>query len=169
MRIKRTCKICGDLFSAIKITQFFCSRKCFKRDYYLRTKSKANEEDRKKKFPTKACSFCEVESQLTFDPIESPQDFRMWGCPHCGATNEMIWENMHKVYSRQIIAQMLVTFQAKRDISNTITGHGQMELQVYHIPMSVPEQGNQSILVLACELMDMLSIQKQNRKKILFS
>jgi len=169
MRIKRACKICGDHFAAIKITQFFCSRKCFKRDYYLRTKEKAQVERKQQKYPTKSCVLCGVVSQLTFDPIESPQDFKTWGCPHCGATNELIWRHQHLLYSRQIIMNMLVTFQSHNETPNVIHGGGTIELQTYHIPITHPSDGNPSILVLACELMDMLSIQKRNRKKILFS
>ena len=90
MRIQRVCKICGRTFFAIKTTQFFCSRKCFKKDYYIKTKIKKQKQSRV--FPEKHCSYCGETSRLTFDPLEFPELFKDWACPKCGITNKMMWK-----------------------------------------------------------------------------
>ena len=90
MKIKRICKICGNSFNAIKTTQYFCGRKCFKRDYYLRVRAKEID-SQKLHFPMKKCSFCDTCTQLTFDPIHDPGALNSWFCPKCGVTAKDIW------------------------------------------------------------------------------
>ena len=165
MRIKRTCKICGDEFSAIKTTQFFCSRKCFKRDYYLRTKSKIVDTQLNPTYPIKKCSFCFESARLNFDPMRTPELFNAWGCPHCGATNQLIWEHQNNPNSYQIISKLLISMQ----LTAPITQQAEIQYQKYQIPIQRLEQGNPSVVVLTCETLNILDIQKKNRKKIVFS
>lgn len=164
MRIKRTCKICGDTFSAIKVTQFFCRRKCFKRDYYLRTKAKEVEMEQKPSYPVKKCGFCQISSRLSFDPLDNPEMFNAWGCPMCGATNKLIWEHQNRSNSYQIISQILVSMSSMQAPATLA-----VQYQTYQIPVQRLEHGNPSVVVLTCETLNILDIQKKDRKKILFS
>jgi hypothetical protein len=163
MQIKRQCKVCGKEFLAIKTTQFFCCRKCFKRSYYLTTKEKIIKQEQNPSYPIKRCSFCEATSQLNFDPLENPDLFDNWQCPKCGTTNKLIWKYNDNRNSHQIISSILVTFQ----ISATYNKIPQY--QVYKLPINNLEENNSSIVVMACEMADILDIRKNNRKRILFS
>lgn len=163
MQINRTCKVCPNKFSAIKVTQFFCSRKCFKKDYYLRTKSKIEDRIQNPTYPIKQCSFCETSSQLSFDPVESPQLFNAWGCPHCGATNRLVWQYGEKANSYQMLKSILITFH-----SNSVNSE-RIEPQPYRLPVMRPEHGNAKIVVMTCDIINIVDIQRNNRKKILFS
>lgn len=165
MRISRTCKICGDSFSAIKVTQFFCSRKCFKRDYYVRTKSKIQDTAQNPTYPTKGCAFCQVKSKLNFDPLDNPQLFNAWACPSCGATNQLVWEHQDNPNSYQIISSILL--QMATESSKPV--QLEVQYQTYQIPIQRLENGNPNVVVMTCETLDILNIQKKNRKKILFS
>jgi endogenous inhibitor of DNA gyrase (YacG/DUF329 family) len=165
MKINRTCKICGKQFQAIKTTQFFCSRKCFKRDYYARTKIKLQDSKQKPNFPIKICNFCEESSRLSFDPVISAHLYNAWACPKCGATNRLIWEHMHKPNSHQIISKILISFSSSFQVmQNTI-----IQRQTYHLPILRPEQGNPYVVIMTCENLNIVDIQKRNRKKIVFS
>ena len=82
MQLKRKCKICGKKFTAIKNTQFFCQRKCFKKDYYRRTKLKLAEIE--SRTPTFNCLVCGTITKLTFDPIKDEVSFGSFICPSCG-------------------------------------------------------------------------------------
>lgn len=166
MKIKRTCKICGDPFMAIKVTQFFCRRKCFKRDYYLRTKNRLQDKQLNPVFPGKECNFCLKKSSLGFDPLEFPKRFDSWGCPYCGATNSLIWEHQSNPNSYQIISQALLSIQMLSSINQKPV---QATYKTYNLPVNRLEQGNPNIVVLACEKMNIFDIQRSNRKKILFS
>lgn len=165
MRINRTCKICGDPFSAIKVTQFFCSRKCFKKDYYVRTKSKIQEAHQQPTFPIKGCAFCQMKSMLSFDPLDNPQMFNAWACPNCGCTNQLVWEHQNNSNSYQVISNILMSLQAASSQPVKI----EVQYQTYQIPITRLENGNKDVLVLTCETLDIIDIQKRNRKKILFS
>ena len=70
MEIKRQCKVCGVDFIAIKSTQFFHSRKCFKKDFYSRLKAKKADKEQNPVYPSKECGFCSKISRLDFDPIK---------------------------------------------------------------------------------------------------
>ena len=163
MMIDRICKICGKRFFAIKTTQFFCCRRCFKKDFYMRTKIKLQEQHQTPTYPKKYCDFCETMSELNFDPIALPRLFNTWRCPKCGVSNDLIWKNFEKPHSHQIISQILVS------MSNEIHQEVMPKYQVYHLPIARPEQGNPSIVTLTCEMLNILDIQKANRKKIIFS
>ena len=165
MRIQRKCKVCGEKFIAIKVTQFYCRRKCFKKDYYNRTKDKSQEKEDHPVYPTKTCSFCQIRSQLNFDPLHSPEAFNAWGCPHCGATNKLVWEYQHNSNSYQIISNILVSFQFNQSGATF-----QHQYQTYHLPIMRLGQGDPSVLTMTCEpLKKMEDIQKKDRKKLLFS
>jgi hypothetical protein len=109
MRIQKICKICQEPFTAIKTTQSFCKRKCFKRDYYLRTKLKQLDEDAHPVFPSKICSFCTKKFPVPFDPIQFPDLFNDLECPFCHATNVMIWKSMELDNSKQVIITMIAS------------------------------------------------------------
>lgn len=165
MKIIRTCKVCGDKFTAIKVTQFFCRRKCFKKDYYVRTKDKSQDTEQHPVYPTKTCSFCEISSQLDFDPVRAPEKFNAWGCPHCGATNQLVWEYQHETNSFQIISSILVSFQF-----NTINcSVHPPQFQTFRLPVVRPGLENSTILVMSCEPMDFAETQKRDRKKLSFT
>jgi len=163
MKMKRICKICGKSFFAIKVTQFFCCRNCFKKDYYSRTRVRINEEKHNPSYPIKKCNFCSKPSKLNFDPIELPKLFDAWGCPYCGATNKVVWEHHNDPNSHQIIQKMLVSFHSQDSFQKII------QYQTYQLPIKRLEQGNPSIVVMTCEKLNIVDIQRKNRKKILFS
>lgn len=167
MRIKRKCKICGKDFVAIKVTQFFCSRKCFKKDYYLRTKSRLSEQEHNPSYPTKKCCFCSEVSKLTFDPIKFPKLFDDWGCPFCGTTNKLVWENFDNPNSRQIISQIIVSF--KYSSSTIMQQPAAQTYRTYQLPIGGLERKDTPIIIMPCERMSIFDIQKKNRKRILFS
>ena len=163
MRISRLCKICGKEFSAIKVTQFFCSRKCFKRDYYLRTRLRIQEQEQNPHYPIQRCSYCCELSSLNFDPTENPRLFDSWGCPHCGLTNQIMWKYSDNPNSFEIITSILVTFQAQTVFqSNTVS-------IPFRLPAGNPEKADPNIIVMTCDPLNISDIQKKNRKKILFS
>lgn len=163
MKINRTCKICGKSFSAIKVTQFFCCRKCFKRDYYLRTKASIQEQQQHPNYPIKRCSYCEIQSRLNFDPVKNPDKFDAWQCPHCGTTNGLIWKYQDTPNSHQIIGNILISFKT------ILTREPAPQPQVYRIPIAKPGYCNPSIVVMTCDELNILDLQKKDRKKLLFS
>lgn len=166
MKIHRHCKICGNSFVAIKVTQFFCRRKCFKKDYYLRTKNRIQDREQNPVFPTKECGFCSKVSKLNFDPVDNPKMFDSWECPYCGASNSLVWKHQGNPNSYQIISQVVISFQM---FSSSIVHDIRPVYQTYQLPINRIEKGNPSIVVLACEKMNIFDIQRNNRKKILFS
>ncbi len=163
MRINRTCKICGDQFSAIKRTQLFCKRKCFKRDYYLRMRADQQEEESRPNYPTKKCGFCENSSQLNFDPVKSRDKFNAWSCPHCGVTNRLLWDYRDQPNSYQVISRIMITIKRSTPVPAPQVYH------VYRLPVPRLEQGNKHVVVMTCETLDILKIRKQDRKKIVFA
>ena len=166
MKMLRRCKICGKEFTAIKSTQFFCSRKRFKKAFYQKTKEHIQEMRNKGPvYPSKECSFCLKTSKLNFDPVDKPKLFDSWGCPYCGATNKLVWENQDKPNSYQIISQILVTIHSTTIIQQPC----QKVYMTYHLPVNRLDQGNPSFLIMACDKLDIFDIQRKNRKKISFS
>lgn len=161
--MKRNCKVCGNPFMAIKVTQFFCNRKCFKRDYYLRVKGRLQDIEDKRLFPLKECNFCLQKSRLAFDPMDNKKMYDSWGCPFCGATNTLIWEHQSNPNSYQIIRELLVSFQFS--VMQT-----QPVYQTYQLPIHRLDQGNPSVITMPCDRLDISEIhQSRNKKKILFS
>lgn len=109
MRILTTCKTCGVPFTAVKETQHYCSRSCFKRSYYKQARETLKKELANPKYPKKFCSFCGHETQLTFDPIKNEKAFNDFQCPNCSVTNAMIWKNSGEANSQQIIRNIIIT------------------------------------------------------------
>ena len=163
MRIKRLCKTCGKPFWAKKSTQFFESRICFKKNYYERTQNKLKDDGRNPHYPIKKCGFCGESAKLSFDPLKNPELFNTWECPHCKVTNILIWKYQNKLNSHQIISSILIE-TTSQIIQNTTP-----QYQTYHLPVMRPEQGNDSIVVLTCDVLNIFDIQRKNRRKITFS
>jgi hypothetical protein len=92
MVIIRACKICGKIFSAQMITNIFCCRKCFKKDYYRRMKVLEKHQNNNPKFPSKRCASCGSITQLEFDPKKHPHLFDIWRCPDCNISNKDTWK-----------------------------------------------------------------------------
>ena len=88
MRLQRKCKVCGESFTAIKHTQYFCKRRCFKKDYYQRTKKR--NAALKKLRPSYNCSVCGNRSEITFDPVKKDKLFSGLICPFCGIPHTVI-------------------------------------------------------------------------------
>lgn len=105
MKIQRNCKVCETPFLAIKETQQFCERRCFKRDYYLRTRRKMLEELANPTFPKKKCDFCLETSVLDFDPIKFPKLFNNFKCLFCNVSNILVWTHSNNPNSHQIISE----------------------------------------------------------------
>lgn len=165
MKAIRKCKVCGNEFTAKKTTQFFCQRKCFKKDFYIRTKNRLQEiKDRGPNYPSKECGFCFKVSKLPFDPIKDFTKYNSWGCPYCGATNRMMWTYKDSPNSYHIIEQLLITVR-----SSVITSPEEQRHEVFQLPVRRLEQGNPSIVVLSCEKMNISDVQRKDRKRILFS
>lgn len=100
MRIQRNCKVCHTPFTAIKETQIFCRRACFKRDYYLRKKAETSKDAANPKFPLYSCGLCETKTQLDFDPIKHLLLFENYKCPNCNVRKRDLWQhNVHFVFT----------------------------------------------------------------------
>jgi transcription elongation factor Elf1 len=109
MKLKRKCKICGKSFTAIKNTQFFCQRKCFKKDYYQRTKKKLAELEARR--PTFTCAVCDTTTKLDFDPIKDEVSFGLLICTNCGIPRRVALkesDNPHFVLGDPYIEQFII-------------------------------------------------------------
>ena len=156
MQIPRLCKTCRSNFVARKTTQYFCTRKCFKRNLYLLTKEQAQKEKNNSCNPIKKCDVCQESSQLDFNPLHSPRLFDEWRCPYCGASNKLIWEYRYNPNSYQIIQSILVSIQY------TVS---QNQYQTYRIPITGLEETKDSpIVTMPCETLDFFEIRNQERR-----
>jgi hypothetical protein len=163
MVIKRVCKSCGNEFEAIKMNQFFCSRNCFKKDYYLKNRVKIEKSIRKPHFPKKKCGFCGNEEQLDFDPIKNPNRFSEFECANCGATNKMLWKYEDCEDYREEILKLLAIKRKSKKKKVVIE-----DRKIYHIPRYRPEECSSNILVLSCEVITSMDVKKLSRKKMTF-
>ena len=121
MKIQKFCENCKNEFTAIKVTQKFCCRKCFKQDYYLRQQKRIKEELANPVYPIKICPFCEDKFELNFDPIKFPKLFDSMRCPSCNIANELIWKNIEEPNSRQVIQrQLLASLRTSKQRTVTI-------------------------------------------------
>lgn len=91
--------------------------------------------------------------------------FNAWACPNCGCTNQLVWEHQDKSNSYQIISNILVSMASLTSKPVTL----EVQYQTYSIPITKLENGNKDVLVLTCETLDIVNIQKRDRKKILFN
>jgi len=86
--IRKNCKTCGVEFDAIKDGQYFCTRKCFKRDYYKRNKARLA--ILAKARPVYRCGACKHAAEVPFDPIKYPKKFTKYKCPNCDKSRQDI-------------------------------------------------------------------------------
>ena len=121
MKIERKCKVCKVDFTAIKTTQKYCSRKCFKKDYYLKTKKKKQYELNNPVYPHKICSYCGKTHELSFDPIVYPKLFNNFTCTNCGVPTELLMKYATEVNSFQKVTQEMFTALNSYSIEGTIT------------------------------------------------
>ena len=75
------CKTCKEEFTPKSERNIFCSRKCFKKDFYHR--KKAEELISIKTFPCFICPSCGNKVQLEFDPVKEGQNWLDFVCPGC--------------------------------------------------------------------------------------
>lgn len=78
MRIERLCKFCKKKFYAGKRKQLFCSRKCFKQNYYNLKRL-----DTLSNFPLYRCPKCGESTKLNFDPSKKGVNWIGFKCPWC--------------------------------------------------------------------------------------
>lgn len=78
--IKIICITCEKKFFPKSERNRFCSRRCFKKDFYKRKKAL---ELTKKKFPTFNCPSCWKQIDLDFDPIKEEKKWTKFYCPFC--------------------------------------------------------------------------------------
>lgn len=116
MTLIRVCKACGASFSAIKETHHYCCRKCFKKDYYTRTRDKIKArliyDMAHPVYPTRICDFCGYESSLEFDPTKEEYRFDTWECPCCHVPNSLLWRYQDNFNSYQKIACAMASVQS---------------------------------------------------------
>jgi hypothetical protein len=85
MHIERNCKYCKVKYFAQKKKQNFCSRKCFKQNYYYLRRLEALEN-----FPIYKCPKCEKMTKLNFDPCKNSAEWINYKCPWCNNTGTVI-------------------------------------------------------------------------------
>lgn len=85
MRIKKKCRVCDTPFVAIKTNQYFCSRKCFKKDYNARKREerRVDRETNPARFGYYNCTFCGEKTILPFSPKRYKAQFETYKCPVC--------------------------------------------------------------------------------------
>ena len=76
---------CGNEFVPKKGNQMFCSRKCFKKEYYQRKK----EEEKNPKFPVYRCPDCGFIEELDFNPVDDIDRWLGYMCPNCGMSRDI--------------------------------------------------------------------------------
>lgn len=86
---KIPCKTCGHNFTPKSSKNIYCSRKCFKKDYY-RNKRVNNV----KKFPVFICKGCQSKFVLDFDPVKKSNKWLGFKCPNCNALTINVSENV---------------------------------------------------------------------------
>jgi len=123
MRIQRNCKVCGTEFTTVNTSKVFCHRKCFKKDYYKRTKKR--EDKIKKRLPDYVCGVCGNKSKLptNLSTRDGERQFSSFICPFCGiprsAVVEMEWEMKSKEFT--VGNSMTTQFVVSSAITTTST------------------------------------------------
>lgn len=74
------CKTCGKIFFPKSERNKFCSRRCFKKDFYHRKKA---EELSAQKFPEFVCPKCGQDIILGFDPTKDTMRWLHYSCNGC--------------------------------------------------------------------------------------
>ena len=98
--VKIICKTCKKLFLPKSEKHIFCTRKCFKKDFYHRKKA---EELSNKKFPTFICPNCQRIVELDFDPVKEQKKWANFSCPHCS----VLFINVSEYISTQDVPMAL--------------------------------------------------------------
>lgn len=91
-----SCQVC---FTPKSLNNVFCSRKCFKKDFYHRKKA---EELSNKKFPIFLCPSCRSKIALDFDPASEngSEQWLKFKCPACNVlminvSDSIVAEDLH--------------------------------------------------------------------------
>lgn len=95
MQIATKCKVCEKPFTAIKHTQLFCCRKCFKKDYAIRKRNEMVVENARTKHYIYACALCNHRSEIPFNPMKDQRAAATYICPFCGIPRQTIWEHRY--------------------------------------------------------------------------
>ncbi len=66
------------MFFATKEKQLYCSKSCFKKEYFRKKKLEG-----KDKFPIYICRECGKKVELSFDPLREPNFWDAFKCPFC--------------------------------------------------------------------------------------
>ena len=77
MREERICRSCKNKFEAKKYKQWYCSKRCFKKDYFQRVNKKEYG------MPSFICEVCGATWKLQTDPISDPLFWTNFKCPNC--------------------------------------------------------------------------------------
>lgn len=118
MEIKKACKTCGKEFTAIKSTQYFCSRKCFRKDYHHRKREEAQKMP--PKFPAYSCPNCDRRSLLDFDPAKNMARFDAHKCPYCEYTPRSVWTT-RKVVQKHVKILSFGAFSSTALFNTTVS------------------------------------------------
>ena len=80
----------------IKTTQYFCSRKCFKKDYNARKREerKVDRETNPARFGWYNCTACGARTPLPYSPKRYKVKFETYECPECHLPRFKDPENM---------------------------------------------------------------------------
>ena len=95
MKIKRNCEVCGVEFMAIKATQRYEKRACFKKAYQLRKKAEKAIETARPKVYDYSCAICNRRSEMSFSPVIEQKRFAEYVCPFCGVPRKVIWTHRY--------------------------------------------------------------------------
>lgn len=109
MKIEKKCKTCSIKFQAIKDGQFFCSRKCFKKDYYKRNREK--QQLLEKKRPLYKCGVCGNNCEMPYDPTKNYSKYNAFACPFCGIQRSAVVEyaeDARMVWGNSFTAQFVI-------------------------------------------------------------
>jgi len=74
------CKTCSKEFLPKSEKNVFCSRRCFKREYYHRKRAEELIENQN---PSFICTKCGQSTVLDFNPIEESDRWLEFKCPNC--------------------------------------------------------------------------------------
>lgn len=77
---KIECKTCKESFIPKSEINRFCSRRCFKKDFYHRKKAEEINQRRLPGFTCPSCGQCIV---LPFDPVKCEDAWTSYDCPGC--------------------------------------------------------------------------------------
>lgn len=123
MKFNRNCKVCGTQFVAIKNTQYFCRRKCFKRDYYLRKKAEQEYDTAHPKRSVYNCEFCKWAVEVPFDIAKNPEQWETFTCPVCGVPQRVQWNEYRTEVPPLVMIAASFTETVIEHVSATFQGN----------------------------------------------